>query len=109
MTRKRQMLYTKAQIEILLTLWKCTEPIPCKGKKLIVCFPPQYADDLIEVEPTSLKSDSGERLWRVTSSSAAGRAFDIIVQESHVLAYRTHCAEEYRRTNLSRLEYALAL
>lgn len=109
MCRPRATLYTKAQVAYLMDAWKCTEPIPGKGKKLVVCFPPSFECDLVEVEATPLKSDSGERLWRVTSSSRAGREFDAVVQESHVQAYRMHRAEEHRRANLARHERALAL
>lgn len=108
MCRPHATLYTKAQVAYLMAAWACTEPIPGKGKKLVVCFPPSFECDLVEVEATPLKSDNGERLWRVTSSSSAGQEFDAVVQESHVLAYRVHCAEEYRRTNLARYERALA-
>ena len=108
MSRTRATLYTKVQVGNMLSAWKCTEPIPGKGTKLIVCFPPGHDWDLVEVEITTLKSDSAERLWRVTTSSRAGREFDAVVQESHVLAYRMQCAEEYRRANLARYERALA-
>ena len=101
MSRPREMLYTKPQLLLILTGWECTEPLPRKGYKLYVCFAGQEID-LAEVEQTSLKSDSGDRLWRVTTSSRAGREFDAVVQESHVLAFRAYRADEYRRANLAR-------
>ena len=107
MSRHREMLYTKAQLQLILSGWECTEPLPRKGFKLFVCFAGQEID-LAEVEQTSLKIDSGDRLWRVTTSSRAGREFDAVVQESHVLAYRVHCVEEYRRANLARHHALLA-
>lgn len=101
MSRPREMLYTKAQLLLILAGWECVEPLPKKGYKLYVCFAGQEID-LAEVEQTTLKSDSGERLWRVTTSSRAGREFDAVVQEAHVLTYRAYRMDEYRRANLAR-------
>jgi hypothetical protein len=95
------MLYTKTQLQLILSGWQCTEPLPRKGYKLLVCFAGQEID-LAEVEQTTLKSDSGDRLWRVTTSSRAGREFNAVVQESHVLAYRMHCVDQHRRELLAR-------
>ena len=38
MSRHREMLYTKAQLQLILSGWECTEPLPRKGFKLFVCF-----------------------------------------------------------------------
>lgn len=103
MCRPREMLYTKAQLLLILSGWECTEPLPRKGFVVYVCFAGQEID-LAEVEKTMLKSDSGEGLWRVTISSRAGRDFDAAVQESHVMAYRMYLIEECRRQNLVRHE-----
>lgn len=101
MSRPRDMLYTKAQLLMILSGWECAAPLPRKGFKLYVCFAGQEID-LAEVEQTTLKSDSGERLWRVTTSSRAGREFDAVVQEAHVLAYRTYRVDQHRREMLAR-------
>lgn len=107
MCRPHEMLYTKAQLLLILTGWECVEPLPKKGYKLYVCFAGQEID-LAEVEQTTLKSDSGERLWRVTTSSRAGRDFSAVVQESHVLSYRAKLVDEYRRANLARHQALMA-
>lgn len=107
MCRPQAMLYTKSQLLLILNGWGCTEPLPPPGKKLLVCFPRSLMDweiDLAEVETTSLKSDSGERLWRVVTSSSIGREIESTVQEAHVLAYRTAEIELHRSRNLARHE-----
>lgn len=108
MCRPREMLYTKAQLLLILSGWGCVEPLPQKGFTLYVCFAGQEVE-LAEVEQTTLKSDSGERLWRVTTSSRAGREFDAVVQESHVLVFRAHRFDQYRRDNLARHHALMAL
>lgn len=87
MSRPRITLYTKSQIERLFRNWQCTETIPGKGKKVVICFAGQDID-LIEVEWTDKKSDAGERLWAVTCSSAWGREIQRLICESHVLVWR---------------------
>lgn len=107
MSRTRSMLYTKSQLVLTLSRWNVTEPLPPKGKALYVAFPnslKHFEVDLAVIEKTNLKSDSGEGLWRVTTSSPAGREFDSVVQESHVVAYLAHLIEQYRRENQARYD-----
>lgn len=110
MTRPRAMLYTKRQLLHLMGVWGTDAALPPKGKKLLVCFPTsldELEDDLAEVESTPLKSDAGLKLWRVTTSSRAGRAFEDCVQESHVVAYRLERVERQPQINLSRNQQLL--
>lgn len=88
--RPREMLVTKSQVLVFFQGWGCTEPIPGKGKKVLVAFPCRQAHevDLAEVALSDKKSDRGERLWSLLQSSRAGRQFEADVQEAHVLAYR---------------------
>ena len=108
MSRPQSTLYTKRQMELLLARWECSEPVPKAGLLLYVCFAGQFID-LAAVEKTSLKSDSKEPLWRVTTSSRAGREFDALVQEAHVVAYRIDRAEQHRRDRLARYNAMQAL
>lgn len=101
------MLYTKSQLLLILGRWEVTEPLPPKGKKLFVAFPNSMKDfevDLAVVEKTNLKTDSGQGLWRVTNSSRAGREFDSVVQESHVVTYLAHLIEQFRCENQARYD-----
>lgn len=114
MSRRRATLYTAEQAEMLLKAWDCSgEGLPKPGKVLLVCFPrtQPFDVDLVEVERTDLKSDYGKRLYRMTLSSEAGRAFDDCVQEAHVLAYREYfaqCMREARKAQLQALDLLLA-
>ncbi len=103
MSRPHVMLYTKQQLELVLKGWECTEPVPTTGKALSVGFPGRFID-LAVVEKTSLKSNYGDTLWRVTTSSRAGREFDATIQEAHVVAYRNERLEATRRANLARYQ-----
>ena len=104
MCRPRQTLYTKHQLLQILSGWECTEPLPQKGKKLLVCWPsmPEMEVDVAEVEKTDLKSSYNDRLWLVTMSSRAGREFEGSVQEAHVVSYRHHLFEQRRQQNLAK-------
>lgn len=108
MSRATTTLYTQDQLSLILAAWGCTESLPKKGNVLYICFANSDCD-LAEVERSSLKSESGKPLWRVTLSSRAGRAFDAIVQESHVVMYREHRMAEYRRENRARHSAIMAL
>ncbi len=101
MSRPHPMLYTKRQLELVMAGWGCTEPVPKAGQNLYVCFAGQFID-LAVVEKTTLKSDCKELLWRVTTSSRAGREFDALVQEAHVVAYRIDRSDQHRRDCLAR-------
>ena len=104
MCRPSPMLYTKRQLLLILQGWECKEPLPPKGSKLLVCWP-SMSDlevDVAEVEKTEIKSPYNDRLWRVTMSSRAGRAFDGRVMEAHVIRYRQELMERQRQENLAR-------
>ena len=101
MSRPHPMLYTKRQLELVMTGWGCSEPVPKAGQQLYVCFAGQFID-LAVVEKTSLKSDRGETLWRATMSSRARRDFEKTVQEAHVVAFRNDRIEKRRIENLAR-------
>lgn len=111
MCRTHHNLYTKQQLQGLFAAWGCSEPIPDKGMKVVIAFGGKQGieADLIEVERTDLKGTYGDRLYRTTTSSRDGRAFDVCVQEAHVMAFARHQAEERRRQNLARHHAALAL
>ncbi len=101
MCRTHSNLYTPQQVQNLLVTWQCTQPLPKKGTKLIVAWPgkPVMEADLAEIEATLLKGTYGDKLFKVTFSSKAGRAFDAQVQDSHVHAYVTY-QDEQRRAHL---------
>jgi hypothetical protein len=104
MCRPSSTLYTRKQVELIFRGWQCSEStIPPKGKKAYVCFAGQFID-LAEVEWTDLKSDVGERLWRITVSSKEGREFSATVCEAHVVARHQHLAEQRRVANLARYQ-----
>ena len=108
MSRPHPMLYTKRQLELVMTGWGCSEPVPKAGQQLYVCFAGQFID-LAVVEKTALKSDRGETLWRATMSSRAGRDFDKNVQEAHVVAFRKDRIEKRRIENLARYHEVQAM
>lgn len=110
MCRASSTLYTKRQLDMLFRSWECTEPLPAKDNKVLVCWPHQgWEIDLAECELTGLKSDYGERLYRVTLSSKLGRALDETIQESHVIDYRRRLAELRRQENLDRNRFLTEL
>lgn len=104
MCRTHAVLYTKVQLQGLFNAWECTEPIPKKGQKVLIAWPckGELEADVVEVEWTDLKGTYGDKLYRVTYSSRAGRAFDAELQESHVRAFLSHLAEQHRLQNLAR-------
>lgn len=107
MSRAHSTLYTARQLQGLLRAWESTEPIPKKGLKLVITWPGKedLEVDLAEVEATPLKGTYGDKLYRATLSSRAGRAFDAMTQEAHVLAFARHRAEERRIQNLARFQH----
>lgn len=104
MSRPQATLYTKDQTEMLFRNWQCTEPLPGKGKKVVIGFAGHFID-LAEVEWTDLKSDTGQRLWRITMSSQYGRDIERTICEGHVRLYKEHLMEMRRRANLERQQY----
>lgn len=104
MCRMHYNLYTKSQLQVLFQAWQCSEPIPGKGKKVVIAFAGRtdFDVDLIEVELTGLKGTYGDRLYRVGMSSLAGRAIDMTIQESHVVALKLHLAELRRLCNIEK-------
>ena len=56
-------LVTKDQLARLFEAWGVTEPIPGKGKQVIVAFPFQPA---FRVVKTDHKATYGGRLWSIT-------------------------------------------
>jgi hypothetical protein len=108
MCRTHHNLYTQCQLQALFQSWNCSEPIPKKGKSVVIAWP-RKSDidvDLIEVEPTRLLGTYGDKLFRVTYSSRAGRIFGRVVQEAHVAAFRMQQAAVRRQVNLARIESA---
>ncbi len=106
MCRPHVTFYTKRQVQSLMDGWSCKEPVPAKGKKVMICFPlsmEPYAVDLVEIEWTDRKSsqDDKSRLWAVTQSSKEGRAFQAAVQESHVVDFMNEQLRRRRATNLA--------
>lgn len=104
MSRTTHCLYTQSQLLHLFIAWKCTEPLPKRGQQVIIAWPgkAEFEADIATAELTSIKGTYGDRLYRVTMSSRAGRAFDESVQEAHVLAFAGHLAEQRRAQNLAR-------
>lgn len=88
--RPQTTFYTTQQTEGLMARHSCDQPLPKKGERVMICFArtgEAYQADLIEIERTNRRSDSGARLWGITQSSREGREFEAVVQESHVVAY----------------------
>lgn len=104
MSRPQSTLYTTDQLEMLFRNWGCTEPLPGKGKMVVIGFV-GHIIDLIEVERTDLKSDAGKKLWRVTMSSKEGREIERTICESHVLSYKERQREIRRRAKLEHHHY----
>lgn len=104
MSRAHSSLYTRQQLQGLFKAWECTEPIPKQGQKVIISWPCKgdMEADVAEVEATTLKGTYGDKLFRATLSSKAGREFDSSAQEAHVLAFAMHCADQRRRLNMAR-------
>jgi hypothetical protein len=67
MCRPRQTLYTKQQLLQILTGWECTEPLPQKGKKLLVCWP-----SMPEMEVDPVRVESSKNAFRKHTLSATG-------------------------------------
>lgn len=104
MSRTHCNLYTKRQIQALFQSWQCSEPIPKKGRKVLIAWAGKsdVDVDLIEIEPTPLIGTYGDKLFKATFSSRAGRQFEQVVQEAHVIAFRMHLAAARRQENLAR-------
>lgn len=104
MCRTHSHLYTEKQLRGLMQSWQCGEPVPPKGQKVIVCWGgmSEIDVDMVEVELFPKRGTYGDRLYKATYSSRAGRAFDQSVQESHVVAFIKHQAEQRRQANLER-------
>ena len=92
MCRTHHNVHAKAQIGQLFQSWQCGEPLPRKGQKVLIAFAGKtdLASDLIEVELTQMTGTYDGRLYKATMSSRAGRAFDLSVQQSHVVVF-AHC------------------
>jgi hypothetical protein len=58
-------LDTKDQLVRLLREWGVSEPIPGKGKKLIVCFPPPAVLNVATIIKSDKKSTYGKALWEI--------------------------------------------
>ncbi len=103
MSRRQSTLYTKDQAQNFLNLWGADQPLPRKGQMVVVAWPckGEIETDLAELELTGLNATYGGKLYRLTQSSRAGRAFDENVQESHVVAFLVHQAEMRQQANLA--------
>ena len=104
MSRAYSNLYTKNQLRILLDNWQCSEPIPCKGKEVMIVWPGKagFEIDMAVVEWTDLKGTYGDRLYKTTMSSKAGRLIDESIQESHVIAFFFFQSEKRRKATMER-------
>lgn len=58
-------LLLKDQAQCILNGWKVTEPIPGKGKAVIVGFPPTFQFPIARLTYTDQKSTYGKRLYRL--------------------------------------------
>lgn len=69
----RENLYTRTQLQMIMTVWGCTEPVPAKGAQVLVCWPkPAMAgmDEMARITWSEHTSDAGKRLYRVVMGSA---------------------------------------
>lgn len=104
MCRTHSNLYTEKQLRGLMQSWQCGEPVPPKGQKVIVCWggTSDLDVDLVEVELFPKRGTYGDRLYKATFSSRAGRAFASTVQEAHVVAFVQFTTEQQRQARLAR-------
>lgn len=73
--------YTKDQLLKVFQAWSVSEPIPGKGKKTVIAFPPsednQFRQATVTVDP--LKSTYGKSLYKVVMEGGyADEARDIV-------------------------------
>lgn len=99
--RRQGTLLTKAQVQEYFKSIKVDEKVPLKGKKVVIAFP-GHEGNLSEVIWSDKTSDSGDRLYLLEQSSAAGRAFDDTVQEAHVITRSNAIAKKIRVVNMAR-------
>lgn len=59
--------FTKEQLIKLFEAWQCKEPIPAKGKKVVIAFPrsSQYQFGLLTVFKSDKRSTYDKALWAV--------------------------------------------
>ena len=63
--------YTKKQVEVFLSHWG--GEVPTKKADTVIAFPrtPDYQDEVARISYTTLKSDSGERLYKMRTGKAS--------------------------------------
>lgn len=64
-------LVTKQQLQNILAAWDVAPPreVPKKGSKMVICWPKGTVPEAATVEWTNLKSEYGERLYRIEMGS----------------------------------------
>lgn len=60
-----ECLYTKDQLQDLMNKWGCTEPIPKKGRQVLICWPYGIRPNTAVITAAGKKSDDGKRLYLV--------------------------------------------
>lgn len=102
--KPRTTLHTKLQVLELFKAWGCAEPVPKKGKQVLVCWPGKapLEADLAEIRHTELRSSYGDRLFEVRLSSKAEREFEETVQDAHVDAYADVQAQQLRLQRIAK-------
>ena len=60
-----ECLYTRDQLQHIMSGWECTEPIPKKGQQVLVCWPKPVEPNTAVITMTDRKSDYGKRLYKV--------------------------------------------
>lgn len=66
---KHESLLTKVQLKLILKAWGVDDPVPGKGKSLIVTWPKPTQPEIAKVTWTDLRSTYGQRLYRVEMGS----------------------------------------
>lgn len=105
MCRPHQTLYTGRQLVLLFDAWQCRELLPRKSQNVLIAWAGKtgFDVDMAVAEWTDIKGTYGDRMYRVTQSSKAGRALEESDQAAHVAAFRKDQAALRRKTNLEKL------
>lgn len=58
-------LYTKDQLQQIMSAWGCTEPVPKKGQQVVVCWPKPVEPNTAIIKWSDKVSGYGDRLYSV--------------------------------------------
>jgi|LakMenEpi03Aug12_release.lakeMendotaPanAssembly.Ray.scaffolds.fasta_scaffold641892_2 hypothetical protein len=67
---RSETLYTKDQLQAIMSSWGCTESVPKKGQQVFVVWPVDVQPNTAVITMTDKKSDYGKRLYLVVMGMA---------------------------------------